>query len=1228
MALTLSGSVAAVPRKTYSALRVKPPKPVGDYVWDEASWSWKPIQTPAPAQSGSSLIRAKTVSADMGTSTPAPAASRVAEPLQWGPPSEPPSPTPSPKTVEQRREEERQSTAPPPPAPANQQGGQTVAPAPPPAQPAPPTPVNQQGGQVVPTAPTSTITPIQRTAARVAYKDSLGRFPTEQEIVDWVATGKVSRKEAPPGAPPGGNIPAPNTPYDPMRDRGTNPGPGYVWNASREEWVKAPVVAPTPKLPPSDVTENLPPLPPEWEYGPGGKPRRVGDTGQDVYASENRGNPPSAAHVWDEATSSWVLPQQYRADPMIDKTKSPGPGYVWSVQQGRWVQGVVSSESDRSGATLQDAPHGATGDEQDAVDVVVQPYTPEPSGPAKTVPPSSQDMYDARLRIGEALAAGEEPSQEDIVAGYGNDLQAYLAYKQQVLDQASVKESVPGEDEEQAPANQQGGQVVSPPEDPDSGEKEGFSSEIDDDMLRRNGWTEEQIGELHLTEEEGGDWRERAQDILVGNRVYDPTSGRYVSEERFALGDPVFEGDDGSGVYEGEDGQITVVGDDGEEITDPTERLPVLEQTIDTIANSDEATEILRTQGIDAYMAYVDEQALRLQGAKVLAEGGYDAFSEWVKGREGDTGGVDVLGDVLGTAMDEATRGVKAAVADMVDALGYDPDEERTARRALIDADAEEARLRLARQFAVDPEGSLGGGAQRAVEILEKERLRQYAAIDAEISGKTNEIRQSNLAAATSTLATMAGIDQNDAQLNETTRQFDGTLQQRINEFAKTHGLNDLQTQAVVKQIYSEIGNSTRQISAQIGQEWAGVLGFAGSESGSVGAQDLGIRLVDPTGRMPDAELRRTPDYAAARGSYEALTGTALSDTDALRLLRGDSVQTSSMPTMEARKLAASVTQGSLDRIAKYDAIAKEHGLDTAKFNEATEQADKAWDLEIGNVAQAFGMDNWKFRGELMTYESVVDAGESESVAATNAAASLGVSVGTFLQAKDQFDTRYGNALKQQAFQLGIGEEQYARAQKSADRVDRLQAATLASLFAKGSEEHDWYFDEENVPRNAKNLAWARPVLDEFFGEQIRPPTTVDKFGKEIPTTYTQTPEQAVEALLSDESSSQVVGDMRQRIASRVGALATESDWRNFLVGYVTSRRDNKPMVKGVSSLTTDWYKDMDPNTMNALLQIAGMSPAAQYAPVQAPWWESLVTGAFGAAGQLASNPAAVTALF
>jgi len=1397
-----------------------------------------------------------------------------------------------------------------------------------------------------PAAIDPTTDPVRRMEARDAIFEATRREPTDVEVNTYLRTGA---------------LPTPQNPSATVVNAPANQQGGQTVAPAA---LTVPTVSSGP--PPSDVTENLPPLPPGWEYGPGGKPRRVGDTGQDVYAAVNRGNPPSAAHVWDDATSSWVLPQQYRADPMIDKAKSPGAGYVWSVQQGRWVQGVESSESDRSGATFQDAPHGTTGDEQDTVNVVVPPYTPEPprAGQPPVVSPSeepgpssSQDMYNARLRIGEVLAAGEEPSQEDIVAGFGNDLQAYLAYKQQVLSQAATA-ALGGGKKEPPPVEE----PLPTEESPDFGSTAaGFPWLLPDQVenarkvfekygldaairymrgIPRTGepppeelppvedwWDKLPEAQRRLVDAlkrgetiSDADWvrldprlqqwlidqgyQPPAADVAGGRYVYDPGTGEYVEEESFGFGEevgeevgeeaeppsgwtddfdawisqvdpgyrlseeealdvlavyqergvdsarrvaeeklrysanvspsgegapddptlyyknykyPIYEDDGGSVVYETPLGGVEYRYKDGRPIVDEEELALLRNRSIKAIVESNDATSLLQTKGIEAYISWVKEQTDRLNPQAPSPDGGYEGLKTGMRALQAAEDAVGWAEGFLGDDNSLATT-ISNTVSGMVNALGFDPAEEKRSRRAVLDADFDEARERISRQFAIDPEGALGGGAQRSTETLERERMRAYSALDAEIAGKMDTVKQQNLASAVSALSSLAGYElqvasleetsrqfnltynqtakqyartmgldeakflesarqwdtstydqrvvfatqmglsyqqlsqsvsqfnsgmdlerdklleaagqwntstvlqrqqfaeqlglsydqlketarQLDVQatldtnklnemsrqyagtlgldrdkfsqavlewdvstdtqrrqyasqlglsyaqlketvrqanlqfsvdkaglemeankLNETARQFDETLVQRVEEFAKTYGLNEMQTQAVVKQIYTEIGNSTRQVSAQIGQGWAEILGFAGTESGTLGAQDLGVQAVDPSRKMLDAELRRRPEYAATRGSYEALTGTALSDADALRLLRGESIQTSSMPTMEARKLAVDVTQGSLERIAKYDAIAKEHGLDTAKFNESTEQADRAWDLEIGNIASAFGMDNWKFRGALMTYEDVVDVGESESVAATNAAASLGVSVGTFLQAKDQFDIRYGNALKQQAHQLGISEEQYVLAQRSADRVDRLQVATLASTFAGAQRHQDWYLEmppEGKLPGKSQEIIWATKELDGFFGEQIKPPTTVDKFGREISTTYTQTPEQAVEALLSDESSSQAMGDMRQRIATRIGAFATESEWQGFLVNYVAARRAGSSKLSNVTYLGNDWYEDMDPNVMNALLQIAGMSPAAQYAPVEAAWWESLVTGVVTAGGQLASK--------
>ena len=301
---------------------------------------------------------------------------------------------------------------------------------------------------------------------------------------------------------------------------------------------------------------------------------------------------------------------------------------------------------------------------------------------------------------------------------------------------------------------------------------------------------------------------------------------------------------------------------------------------------------------------------------------------------------------------------LKGRVTEVLNDLDFDSESYEEDQLAALEADYEESKARLARQFGIDPGGAKTGRAARSFELLEADRIQKRAAVRQDVANRLEASLDRELTALNDAFQFAVDTEFEEKKLDQANEQFQKTLETELTRL----GLSEIQVAAAVKQINSEILNTTRATSASIGQDWAAVTGKTGTASGKVNVSDLGISLDYEdilSGFLPTTTAANKRFLVSS--SFEALIGRLPTSKELARLMNGEDVEIDSMPTLESRKIAAEVTQQNMERFAKYAAIADETGLARDKFEQAQDEYNDAWALTTGNVAEEFGLDPVSF---------------------------------------------------------------------------------------------------------------------------------------------------------------------------------------------------------------------------------------------------------------------------
>ena len=303
-------------------------------------------------------------------------------------------------------------------------------------------------------------------------------------------------------------------------------------------------------------------------------------------------------------------------------------------------------------------------------------------------------------------------------------------------------------------------------------------------------------------------------------------------------------------------------------------------------------------------------------------------------------------------------------------------------------------------------------------------------------------------------------------QFDETVRQFNDTLAIQLREI----GMEETQVAAVVRQIDAQIKNSSLATSAQIAQDWANITGEVGTGTEDINAAFLGVDTTIPDNLTTEQRAaKRASIEEDIRLSFQAMMGREPTTQELSAMYAGNAVSVQGVPTLKARELGLQVMLQNQERVAKYAAIADEHGLNRDTFNQAVEESDRQWAVQIGNVAGQFGIDQDRFAVARFVLDNRVDAimlNPALSMSEKNAQIDRAIlEVGDeffqgeqpqWMQANNLFDETHGNAQRQIAMASGMGLDQFLSAQRQADDVEtRLDAVWAGAMETQEANIRD-----------------------------------------------------------------------------------------------------------------------------------------------------------------------------
>jgi hypothetical protein len=589
-----------------------------------------------------------------------------------------------------------------------------------------------------------------------------------------------------------------------------------------------------------------------------------------------------------------------------------------------------------------------------------------------------------------------------------------------------------------------------------------------------------------------------------------------------------------------------------------------------------------------------------------------------------------------------------AEVQSVINDLGFDSENFEQEQLKAIEADYEESRQRLGRQFGIDPGGPKTGRAARTFQLLEADRIQKRAAIRRDVADRTERALQQQLEGLTRVFQIAADTDLAQQKIDSNNAQFQETLAIELSKL----GLNEIQITAAIKKINADIANQTRRTSAEISQAWSAITGKVGTESGTLSAEDLGIDLEAEDiigGILPMGESAKRQLLAQ---SFEAATGRVPTLTELNSLLGGGEVKVESLPTLETRKIAADITQQNMERFHKYAAIAEENGLRRDEFDEAKKIDDRNWALTTGDVAGQYGLSQDafaqaqylvdKYANALFFDDSLTPAERDASISEYRdeiAQQFFPSSQINFIQASSLFERTIGNQQRSTALQFGMNADSYARANRQAEQAESRFQDTWASLLAgqdsvdveaksldgvgTGPENLDFnekitdIYNQAFAPALRQAIATAGDLVlsdedtdyDSFFQmaedldtQSIRNLTDdqIRKAADAFVLSESEDYDKFVSAMERDYGRKIIIDD--EAVKERFISLVTRSrdqvaktDY-NDLLSAITAEHDSRVGVyntwKDFSGVSTTWWKDLGPEQRQSVMAMLGFSTA------------------------------------
>jgi len=447
-------------------------------------------------------------------------------------------------------------------------------------------------------------------------------------------------------------------------------------------------------------------------------------------------------------------------------------------------------------------------------------------------------------------------------------------------------------------------------------------------------------------------------------------------------------------------------------------------------------------------------------------------------------------------------------------------------------------------------------------------------------------------------------------KFNQTTKEFTETLELELKKF----GLSDQQVQATIRQIDADIANSTRATSAEIGQRWADILGFAGTETGEVNADMLGVDLSALPPNLPGSLSITTPTASVVKASFQAMMGRAPTGAELATILEGSSVTSEGVPTMESRQLASDITQQNMERTAKYAQLANELQLDVDTFTRATEETDRQWNTLTGNVSEEFGLDNDTYReakyaldartNQLFFNPDLSPTERQRLITEATKDVSLEYygndpqSASRFIQASERFDNMFGDALRAQAADSNMQAATFTRGYRQAQEQEDRLLQTWASILTQ-----DDVVEEKpgNINESIDFYEGINPAQDRLGGHEFMttaPKEDIERLRYHLETSY--------DILIDDRNLERNIDAMNSAaVAVEEARAQADKDDRGPGSSYAVDFPAGTIIVHGIRR---DWFSKVNTTKVQSVMALLNAPISIDTGGGGTSWWEELLS--------------------
>ena len=144
--------------------------------------------------------------------------------------------------------------------------------------------------------------------------------------------------------------------------------------------------------------------------------------------------------------------------------------------------------------------------------------------------------------------------------------------------------------------------------------------------------------------------------------------------------------------------------------------------------------------------------------------------------------------------------------------------------------------------------------------------------------------------------------------------QFNTSMLQRVYEFEKNGLITEAESAAAIKQINTNIVNSTRQLTSSIAQNWSAITGQVGGDmgTGEISTESLGLTSLITSAKNNPGKMSMilggnplsTDEGQMIKDGLEAWTGREVTNAEVVKFFEDGTLAVDSMPTLESRRLA------------------------------------------------------------------------------------------------------------------------------------------------------------------------------------------------------------------------------------------------------------------------------------------------------------------------------------